>query len=327
MRVGSQTLTLLGAPRIFLILRSLAEGPRAQIDLRRDAGSPAQSTLRSHLRTLDAADAIVKRRRDSFPGTLEYELTEAGRELLVVAASLQRWLTLTPQGPLELGSDPARAAIKGLVDGWLARILDPLASEPLSLTELDRRLTTVSYPTLERRLETMRLTEQIEAKTRNGGGTPYTISAWVRHGIAPLAVAARWEERNKQAGADPIARRDIDSALTIAGPLFELPMQVSGICQLAVRIPDGNRRRRFLGVIEAQSGKVEFDAVYPQREPDAWASGTVETWFSAIVDADTSGLKLSGDSDLVRALLDAFHGGLFARDVAERQGESPAAPH
>lgn len=317
MRAGGHTLTLLGAPRNFLILQSLAEGTKGQLELRRDAGSPAQSTLRGNLETLEKAGVIDKRRRETFPGTLEYDLTDPGRELLTVAVSLEGWLAQAPRGPIELGSEPARAAIKGLVEGWCAAVLTTLAEEPLSLTELDKRIGAISYPTLERCLDTMRLAEQLDVGTRSPKGTPYSLTDWLRRGLSPLALGARWEHRHQPEGVDAINHGDIDGALMLGGPLFKLSGEVNGVCQLAVKIPDGKKQQRSLGFVEVQSGRISFRAVYPQVKPDAWASGTMDTWFATVIDADTSGLKMSGDSDLAEAVFGGVHRALFDDEAGE----------
>lgn len=319
MRAGGKTLTLLGNPRSFLILKSLAEGPKGQRDLRRDAGFPAQSTLRGQLEALEKEGVVDKRRQDSPPGALEYGLTAPGTELLAVAVSLGRWLATAPRGPIELGSDPAKAAIKGLAEGWSAAVLTTLAEQPLSLTELDKRIAAVSYPTLERCLETMRLAEQLDVGARSPKGTPYAITDWMRRGLGPLALGARWEHRHQPDGVDPIEKSDIDGAILLGGPLFKLSGKVSGVCQLAVKIPDGKQQRRSLGFVEVHSGKVAFRAVYPQVKPDAWASGTLDTWFATVIDADTSGLRMSGDRDLATAVFDGVHEALF-KEEANVQG-------
>lgn len=325
MRAGGWTLTLLGNPRNFLILKSLAEGTKGQRDLRRDAGLPAQSTLRGHLETLGKEGVIDKRRRDSFPGTLEYDLTDSGRELLGVATSLGRWLAAAPRDPIELGSDPAKAAIKGLVEGWSATVLAALAAEPLSLTELDKRIAAISYPTLERCLDTMRLAEQLEVGERTPKGTPYAMTDWLRRGLTPLALGARWEHRHRPGGVASIEPSDIDGALMIGGPLFKLSGEVSGVCQLAVKIPDSKKQRRSLGFVEVQSGSLSFRAAYPQVKPDAWASGTPDTWFAAVIDADRSGLKMSGDRDLAETVFDGLHQGLFEAEAGEAGQTSDVA--
>lgn len=316
MRAGGQTLTLLGAPRIFLILRSLADGAKGQLELRRDAGAPAQSTLRGHLRALETAGVIEKRRRDSFPGALEYDLTETGGEILEVATSLERWLAAAPSGPIELGGDKAKAAIKGLVDGWSATILTTLAAGPLSLTELDKQISAVSYPTIERCLETMRLAEQLETGARSSRGTPYSITDWLRRGVGPIIAGVRWEYRNRPDGATPLSQEDVDSGFTLAAPLIEMPPRSAGVSQLAARASEGRKQRRFMASFEAQNGAATYGAVYPGREPEAWASGTLEAWFSAVIDGETGGLKVSGDRELGGALIDGLHEALFSGETS-----------
>ena len=311
MRAGGKTLTQLGNPRIFLILRSLAGGPKSQLELRRDAGAPAQSTLRGHCRALEAAGAIERHRRNSFPGTLEYALTERGRELIVVAASLQVWLDTAPNGPVELGGDLARAAIKGLADSWSVTVLTTLAAGPLSLTELDKQIAAVSYPTIERCLETMRIAEQLDVGERTSRGTPYTIREWLRRGLTPLILAARWEHRHETDEVDAIDQTDIEDAIRLGGPLIELPKGLNGLCQFAVRIPGGEKQGRTFGFLRVSDGQMTFAAANPPTEPDALASGTMDTWFASLIDADTTGLRMSGDHELAGAILGGIHEALF----------------
>lgn len=319
-RAGGKTLTLLGSARISLILRSLGEGTKGQIDLRRDAGFPAQSTLRGHLRTLEAAGVVTKHRPNAFPGALEYNLTDPGQELLAVAHNVERWLAMAPQGALELGSDPAKAAIKGLVESWTATVLPALADGPLTLTELDKRIATVSYPTIERCLQTMHLAEQLEVGARSSRGTPYELTDWLRHGLAPLAHAARWEHRHRAEGADAIDHIDIADALMLSAPLFELPGRLSGICQLAVKSPDSAREDRRLGYIEVRQRELSYGEAYPEIKPDAWASGTVDSWFATVIDTEADSLKLSGDRQLARDIFGRLHKALFKAEATQPQG-------
>jgi DNA-binding HxlR family transcriptional regulator len=320
LRAGGQTLTLLGAPRIFLILKSLAEGDKGQPELRRYAGCPAQSTLRGHLRNLESAGVVTRGKSDSFPGALEYGLTVAGRELLTVAAGLERWLDQAPSGPLELGSDPAKAAIKGLVDGWSTAVLTTLADGPLSLTELDKQIASVSYPTIERCLDTMRLAELLDVGERSPRGTPYATTDWLRRGLRPLALGARWEHRHGHDECTAICQDDIDGAILVGGPLFKLSGAVNGICQLAVRIPDDKKQQRVLGFLEVRQGRLSYGGVYPDVKPHAWASGTIDTWFATVIDADTTGLRMSGDRDLAQSIFGGLHEALFKEEEAGVQG-------
>jgi DNA-binding HxlR family transcriptional regulator len=316
-RTGGHTLTLLGVSRTFLILRSLEDGAKSRQKLRRHCGFPAQSTLRGHLAALEAEGLVEHHRRNSSAGALEYELTASGRELLAVAAGIERWLEDAPGGPLELGHDAAKAAIQGLVAGWTTTVLTELAVESLSLTELDKRISTVSYPTIERCLEAMRLAQQLEVGSRTATGRPHTLSDWLRRGIAPLVLAARWEHRHRPAEAASICLPDVAGAFLLLSPMVDLPARPSGICQMALRPPDGDRRKRVLNSVELRDGRIAFGPVYPHRRPDAWMSATADGWFSTVVDGDPQGLRISGDRQLAADIWKGLHRALAS---------SPAVP-
>jgi DNA-binding HxlR family transcriptional regulator len=311
-RSGAQTLALLSAHRNFLILRSLADGPKRQVELRRVTGSPAQTTLRAHLRGLEDLGAIAKRRRSTFPGTLEYELEKPGGELLFVADSLERWLAGAPKLPLGLGGDSAKAAIKALVEGWSTSMLRALAARPLSLTELDQVIAEHNYPSLERRLGGMRLAGLVEALPANGRGTPYAVSEWARRAIAPLTAAARWECRHAADRTAAIGRLDAEAAFLLATPLVRLAAELSGGCRLAVEIPNGAELRLAGAVVEVDAGRVRSCTSRLQGHPEAWVSGSAAAWMSAIIEADTDRLELGGDGRLARAVVDGLSRTLFA---------------
>lgn len=317
MRAGAQTLTLLGGPRTALILESLAEGPQGLFALRRDIGSAAQSTMRGHLKTLEGLHALTKRWSTDWPSGIEYELTEPGLGLLPVLAGLRDWLRDAPGGPLETGGERARAAIKGLVLGWSTGVSPALASEARSLTELDKRIPAVSYPTIARCLETLRLAEQIETRARDSRGTPYALTDWLRRGLAPLALAGRWEHENEPSEAEPIAREDIAAAISILSPLIDRRKLPAGICQLSLSVPAGGARpKRLMGTIEVASNGISWGSVYPRQKPDAWASGNARAWFTAILDGDLGGLRPRGDRGLPHDLLTALRAAVALRPAA-----------
>lgn len=311
-RSGAQTLALLATPLNSLLLRALADGPKRQAELRHAAGSPAQTTLRAHLRGLEEAEAIAKHRRNRFPGVLEFELTDVGRDLLAVAAVLERWLDRAPEGPIEIGTGAAQAAIKALADGWSTTILRALASGPLSLTELDHIIASLSYPSIERRLGAMRLADQIEARPGNGRGTPYAVTGWLRQGVAPLAAAARWERRYRAAVAPPLTRIDTEAAFLLAMPLLRLPPDLSASCRMGVEILSGQTRKLAGVVIDVKEGRVASCATRLRGQPDAWAYGSTEAWLDALIEADSDRLELGGDGRLARTFLDGLHRALFA---------------
>jgi len=293
------------------VLRTLSDGPKRLVDLRRECGAPAQTTLRAYLKELEKVKAIQKRRDGSFPGVLECELTSAGRELLFVVAAAERWLQVAPGGPLPFGTTEAKAAIKALADGWSSTMLRALAACPLSLTELDGVIAGLSYPSLERRLTAMRLAGQVEACPSNGKGTPYAPTEWLRQGIGPLAAAARWERRHLPDDSSPVTRVDTEAAFLLTLPLLQLPSDLSGCCRMGVEMSNGKERRLVGAMAYVEQGRIASSTVRLNRNADAWATGTPSGWLYAVIGADLSGLELGGNQDLALALLDGLHGALF----------------
>jgi len=305
-RAGTQALTLLATPTNAHVLEVLAEEPMPLIDLRRAVGSPPQTTMRGHLRTLTETGVITGRRRSDFPGYLDYELTGSGRELWAVAEVLRAWLESAPERPVLLGSVASKSAIKALVEGWDTNIIRALVARPLSLTELSELISGISYPSLERRLGAMRLAGQIERMPGRGGGTPYGVTSWLRQALAPLAAAARWERLNVAPHTPPIKRLDVEAAFLLVTPLLRLPSDISGRCRLAVEIEGGNGERLAGIVAEVGEGRIVSCATSLRGEADAWASGSASSWLRAVIDHDTSELEMGGNCHLVRALLDGL---------------------
>lgn len=318
MRSGARILTLLSAHRNVLVLRALEEGPRRQSELRREAGLPAQTTLRAHLKGLEEIGAIAKRRRNAFPGTLDYELEKPGRELLFVAAALERWLAQAPGATRELGGDSARAAVRALAEAWSASMLRVLAVKPMSLTELDRVVADLNYPSLERRLSGLRLAGLVEAQSGNGRGTPYRANEWLRRGMAPLAAAIRWERRHMREGAAPLGRVDVETGFLLSLPLLRLAPGLSGRCRMAVELPGGRKRHLAGAIVEIRNRAIRSCSPRLEGESAAWISGPPSAWLEAVVAMDDDRLEIGGDCALARGLLDGLHSTLFGPLARER---------
>ncbi len=303
-RAGATALSLLAAPLNVHLLQALEEDSLPLIDLRRAVGSPPQSTMRVYSRTLVEIGALERQRRASFPGTVEYVSTESGRALLGIGATLERWLQEAPAGPIALGTTASKSATKALVEGWSTNIIRALAAKPLSLTDLNRLIPRISYPSLERRLGALRLADLVEPYPGEGRGTPYRATPWLRRAIVPLAGASWWERRYL---ADPpqVGRLDVEAAFLLAIPLIELPAELNGKCRLAVEIQGGSSPV-FAGVlICVEEGKVISCSSRLEGEAEGWASGSVANWMRRMSGRDAD-LEIGGDADLVREIVEAI---------------------
>lgn len=303
-RAGAVALSLLSAPLNVHLLQALEDGPLPLIDLRRSVGSPPQSTMRVYSRTLVDLGALERQRQAAFPGTVEYGSTEAGKALLQIGAVHENWLRESPSGPIALGSTACKSATKALVEGWSTNIIRALAAKPLSLTDLNRLIPRISYPSLERRLGALRLADLVEPHPGDGRGTPYRATSWLRRAIVPLAAGAWWERRHL---ADPplIGRLDVEATFLLAIPLVELPAGLSGRCRLAVEIQGGSSPV-FAGVLMGvEDGKVISCSSRLEGDADGWATGSAGSWIRRM-SGDDGDLEIGGDTELVREIVDSI---------------------
>ena len=193
-------------------------------------------------------------------------------------------------------------------------MLRALAANPLSLTELDRVIASLSYPSLERRLAALRLAGQVEALAGNGRGTPYAVTTWAREGVGPLTAAAHWERRYMPHETPPIGRIDAEAILLLTLPLLSLSADVSGSCRMAMELPGKDGRRLAGVVVVVAQGSVESCTSRLEGSADAWALGSASGWLEAMVRADTDNIEPGGDSRLASALLERLHAVLFGTE-------------
>jgi len=296
-------MSLLSAPLNVQVLKALEPEPSALLDLRYATGSPPQSTMRLYMRTLAEIGVIERRARREFPTSVDYSITRSGLGLLKVGRVLETWLGQSPGGPLDLGSVAARNAIKPLVEGWSTNIVRALAGRSLSLTELDRLIPRISYPSLERRLGAMRIVGLVEGHRVEGGATPYSATEWLRRAVASFVAASAWERKFLPESTSSIGRLDIEAAFLLAIPLMELPKSVTGRCRLAVEVQRGNTPV-FAGVfVCVEEGEVTSCVPSLEGEAEAWASGTPLAWLRRLADSQHGELEVGGDATLAEAII------------------------
>ncbi len=312
-RAGGTVLSLLASPLCAPILRAHLDRPLRLPDLRERIGGAAQTTLRGQVGNLRSIGALERQVRSGMPYTVENELTDAGRGILAVAETVEAWLSQAPQGPIPLGSESSKGAIRALVGGWGSTVLRALSARPLSLTELDGVIPDISYPSLERRLSAMRTAGQIETQpSTTGKSRPYAVTEWTRRAVGPLAAAGRCECLHFAETADPPTRIDIEAAFLLAVPLVALPADSSGSCLLAVSAPVSQEEEtapQIAGVhIEVERGEVVSCDSRLEGDPGTSALGTVEAWVGATLDGNPNGLRVGGSNQtLVESLVEGLH--------------------
>jgi len=86
----ARTLDLIGEKWALLALREVFLGNRRFDEMVRRTGAP-RDTLTARLKTMTAAGILERRPYSEHPARFEYHLTEAGRDLYPVIATLMHW--------------------------------------------------------------------------------------------------------------------------------------------------------------------------------------------------------------------------------------------
>lgn len=317
-RAGSQVLSLFANPLTARILDAHTGGPLRLTVLHEQVNWAPPTTMRAAVNNLCSVGALEKAARGDGRPAGTTTLTPAGEEMIEVGHAVDRWLSLCPTGPIAPNTEGAKSAIKALAGGWNTMLMRALAHRPFTLTSLAKLISDVSYPSLERRLVSMRAAGQIEAVEADDRGTPYMVTEWARRAVAPLAVAGRCERRHLPETTAPITDLEVEASFLLTLPLTPLPKSANGACMLAVQtgVEELEKQGRDLvGVtVEVERGEIVSSAPRINQNPPTWALGTATDWLDVVIDGNIADLRFGGGrpqmaADLVRGL----HFALFDR--------------
>lgn len=316
-RAGSRVLSVFENPLNTRILRAHVEGPQRLAELQEKVGWSAQTTVRAAVSNLCEVGALVKGTVGESPYAVATTLSPAGEEMLFVADEVEAWLALCPDGPIAPEDEAAKVAVKALAGGWSSTLMRVLAHRPFTLTEVSDLIPHISHPSLERRFTWMRNTGQIEPVEKEGRGTPYVVTDWLRRSIAPLCAAGRCERRHMREESGPITNVEVEASFLLTVPLALLPPHATGACMLASQIdPDepSDIEPQLAGVTaEAERGHVLSITPEIGAEPTTWAVGTPEAWLDVVIDGRIDDLRIGGARpQLALDLVTGIHTALFS---------------
>jgi DNA-binding HxlR family transcriptional regulator len=298
-------LSLLSSESNRSILTALARRPMGQHELKAWLVIASATTLHRHLRELSKMTVIAKRETPDARRRVSYELTAAGRALLLVLGIATRWLRRHPRRSLEPVSPVGWRAFAALAAAWELGLVRQLAGQPYSGAELSESIPGLSSHKAERelgRLGGAGIVRPIGGRDRQAR---HALSDWGRLGIAVLAAGARWERVHVPERATPVRIEDATAALIATLPLTRLPAHVSGICSFAVESDRGDDLTPPAGAVwaEVRRGRIASCAAgTAPRAPIAWARGSIDSWFEAVIDGRSAAVQTGGDPDLTICL-------------------------
>ena len=314
-RAGSRVLEIFENPLNTRILRAHADGPQRLAELQERVGWSAQSTVRVAVSSLCELGALAKEAKDT-RRTQVTALTEAGEEMLFVASEVEAWLERCPTGPIAADSEEAKVAVKAFTGGWSTTLTRALVGGPLTLTEMSSLIPGVSYPALERRVSWMRRTGQIEPLEKDGRGTPYVVTEWLRHAVAPICAAGRCERRHLEDESARATNVEVEAAFLLVMPLVRLRPDASGGCVLAVEVESGDFEdsdSKLAGVtVEVVRGEIASCECRVDPDVRTRATGISTAWLDLVLDGRVDDLRVEGsDPKLALELVSGIHFALF----------------
>jgi DNA-binding HxlR family transcriptional regulator len=298
-------LSLLSSEPNRSILTALARRPMSQHELKAWLVIASAATLHRHLRELLKVTVIARRETRGARRRVSYELTTAGRALILVLGIATGWLRRHPRRSLEPVSPVGWRAFAALVAAWELGLVRQLAGRPHSGAELSESIPGLSSDKAGRelgRLEGAGIVRPIRGPDRQAR---HALSDWGRLGIAVLAAGARWERVHIPERATPVSIEDATVALITTLPLTRLPAQVSGICSFAVESDRGDDLTPRAGTVwaEFRQGRIASCAAgIAPRAPIAWARGSIDSWFEAVIDGRSAAVQTGGELDLAICL-------------------------
>jgi len=271
----------------------------------------APRTVYRHARKLAELKLVDREEVAGVPSTVIHCLSPAGRDLYhllsTYAAASLPWVL----GP---GSGDGLWTACGLIgEMWTYGWIEELGHGGRSATDLAEATPKMTFHQASRRTHQLLSWSLLYESTAKGHRKRYQLSDQSRHGMALITGLGRWRQQH--------VIGEEDGALTVGGmtsvlraslPLVQLPQHQERSIRLGVVGTtglDGERGSATLTMHVSAAGTVR--CVKAKSSEDAWAIGTVDTWFAALLDGDQEQMRMGGDEDFVGACLKQLYDALW----------------
>jgi DNA-binding HxlR family transcriptional regulator len=304
----ADVLRLLGAGATGAILMALGEGPLRTKELTERVPGFAPRTIYRYAGKLAELDVIARDEEPGVPSKVVHSLTEGcGSELYeLVNRYADASLTRLPDGRLDAH---AWASVGHLGDLWEAGMVEDLACEPLSPTELAQGEHGLSYHQVNRRAGLFQASGLLAEWESPGRRRCYALTEKTRRKMGLLAAIARWRHRHVVAeDEEGMTAPEMATVLRASLQLVALPEHKGKRLRVDVRSGDdtGAPRSEAVCATVEPDGTIHSCATHPE-DPDGWGRGLVATWIPVLLDGRTDAVPAVGEEKLVRDCLDALY--------------------
>lgn len=309
----ADVLRLLSAGATGAILMALGEGPLRTKSLTEAVPGYAPRTIYRYAGKLAELEVVEREEEPGVPSRVVHTLTEGcGTELYqLVNRFADASLTRLPDGRIDAH---AWASLGLLADFWEAGMVEELACEGKSPTELARGPHGLSYHQVNRRAGLFKTGGLLCEWQGQGRRRCYGLTERTRRKMGLLAGVARWRHRHVVAkDEEGMTAAEMATVLRVALPLVDLPERSGKRLRLNVLGEEdapGAEGEEVWAEVE-NDGRIHACAEAP-AEPSAWGRGKVKDWIPVILDGTAEQILVGGEEDLVCDALSRLHETLWS---------------
>jgi DNA-binding HxlR family transcriptional regulator len=272
----------------------------------------APRTVYRHARKLAELGLVDREEVAGVPSTVIHCLSPAGRDLYHLIDSYAKASLPWVSGP---GSGDGLWTVCGLMgEMWTYGWIDELGQGGRSATDLAEATAEMTFHQVSRRTHQLLSWSLLYESTVRGHRKRYHLSDQTRHAMALMTGLGRWRQQHVEGEEEGgLTVTEMTSALRASLPLLQLHEHQERSIKLGIVGTtgfDGQRGSATLTAHVSAGGAVR--CVKAKASEDAWAIGTVDTWFAAILDGDREQIRVGGDLDFVDDCLERLHDLLWA---------------
>jgi len=304
----ADVLRLLSSGATGEILMALGEGPLRTKNLTERVPGYAPRTIYRYAGKLAELEVVDREEEPGVPSKVVHTLTDpCGSELHeVMSRYADVAMTRLPDGRIDAHS---WASLGLLADLWESGMVDELACNPRSPTELAQGRHGLSYHQVNRRAGLFKVSGFLTEWAGPGRRRCYALTEKTRRAMGLIAGIARWRHHHVVAeDEEGMTCEELVTTLKTALPLVRLP-EHSGKCLKVEAVredePAGSEGEAIWAEVEA--GGAVHSCADPSSSVDAWGRGKIAAWIPAILSGESRRVLVGGEEQLVSDCLAHLH--------------------
>jgi DNA-binding HxlR family transcriptional regulator len=271
----------------------------------------ATRTVYRHARKLAEVGLVDREEVAGVPSTVTHCLSPAGRDLYHLLDSYAKaslpWVT----GP---GSGDGLWTVCSLLgEMWTHGWIDELSQGGRSATELAEATAAMTFHQVTRRTHQLLSWSLLYESTAKGQRKRYQLSDQTRHAMSLIGGLGRWRQQHVAGQANGgLTVVEMTTALRALMPLMKLPEHPERSIKLGIVGVTGLDGQHSSGSLTASISAAGVVRCVKEKTSEAdWAIGTVDTWFTAMLDGDFEQMRIGGDLDFADDFLKLLHATLW----------------